>query len=110
MPWCADDEDGATVDLPAEYFVALPLGQHRALYSEFAADASNTSIFLRPLERVDADLLAKFGDTDSGALKKILAKHMRSCAPQDDRGAAAYGRHGSAVDVAAAEEAKQLVH
>jgi hypothetical protein len=40
------------------------LGSARA---QFAADASNTSIFLRPLERVDADLLAKFGDTDSGS-------------------------------------------
>ena len=36
----ADGLSGATVDLPAEYFIMLPLNGHRRLFAEFAPDAA----------------------------------------------------------------------
>ena len=32
MPWGEDDSDGPTVNMPAEYFLLLPLVGHRRLF------------------------------------------------------------------------------
>ena len=35
MPWGKEDEDGPTINLPAEYFLLLPLLAHRRLFGDF---------------------------------------------------------------------------
>ena len=89
MPWQSDGTlpvGGAisTVDLPAEYFVMLPLNGHRRLFGEFgASDAPDAdradSIFLRPFDRADVRKRA----TTPHARARLSSTRMRA------RGAAA---------------------
>jgi len=78
MPWGKDDGNGATVDLPAEYFVLLPLVAHRRLFGDFArTQAPPDTIFLHELSPVDAALNAAFVGTDSWKMIEILRSRFR---------------------------------
>lgn len=86
MPWAADDPSasdgfdsgGATVDLPAEYFILLPLVGHRRLFFDFDPGRSP---FLRPLTPPDQALMDRFAATDSWRMMKILHASFRELAP-----------------------------
>ena len=78
MPWHADDSKGTTVDLPAEYFLMLPLVGHRRLFSDFQPDGS---MFLRPLAKEDERLMQHFPTTDAGKMMAILHRSFRDLAP-----------------------------
>jgi len=90
MPWRPDGKRaGSTINLPAEYFIMLPLAGHRRLFSEFGPDGEAPedekaqSIFLKPFHRDDADQLTKFTATDSWKMMKILHASFRELATGD---------------------------
>lgn len=95
MPWRPDGAHAATINLPAEYFILLPLAGHRRLFGEYAADGDapaaqkSQSIFLKPFAAEDAAHLAKFAQTDSWKMMQILHASFRELAPGDGTAATA---------------------
>ena len=95
MPWGGDDRHGATVDLPAEYFLLLPLVGHRRLFGGFADDAAKAAafaddaakaaatLFLRPLAPEDEKMAKLFTATDTWKMMRILKALFRDLAPPD---------------------------
>lgn len=90
MPWRPDGKRaGSTINLPAEYFILLPLVGHRQLFHECgpegeAPEAERTrSIFLNPFHREDTEQLTSFTATDSWKMMKILHASFRELAPGD---------------------------
>ena len=90
MPWRPDGKSGtSTVDLPADYFILLPLAGHRRLYSEFGPDGGcpaserSRSIFLQPFAKEDTEKLAQFSKDDSWRMMQILHSKFRRLAPPD---------------------------
>ena len=75
-----------TTDMPAEYFILLPLLGHRRLFEDFATPdtppaSRSESIFLKPLHDIDAALVTHFVQTDSWRMMKILHESFRNLAP-----------------------------
>lgn len=106
MPWGKDDNDGFTVNLPAEYFLLLPLVGHRRrrrahpkappcaaavssrlpaplrrrrLFGEFAKLEGKTphSIFLQRFAAVDSKMTEEFAHTDSSRMMEVLKAAFR---------------------------------
>ena len=88
MPWGGDDHHGATVDLPAEYFLLLPLVGHRRLFGGCADDLPDpaATIFLRPLAQEDDKMAELFTATDSYKMMRICKGLFRDLAPKDGHG------------------------
>ena len=75
-----------TTDMPAEYFILLPLLGHRRLFEDFAMPdtppaSRSESIFLKPLHDIDSALVTHFVQTDSWRMMKILHESFRNLAP-----------------------------
>lgn len=88
MPWGRDGTRvGSTVNLPAEYFIMLPLVGHRRLYHEYGPEGDapkserSESIFLRPLASEDSTHMERFAQTDSWKMMQILHASFRTLAP-----------------------------
>lgn len=76
----------ASIDLPAEYFILLPLNGHRRLFGEFGhpdaePEQRSSSIFLKAFHPLDAALMEQFVQTDSWKMMKILHQGFRDLAP-----------------------------
>ena len=105
MPWHKDDTYdnlGATVDLPAEYFIMLPLAGHRRLFSEFGLDDcppedKSSSIFLQPFAIQDVGIMEEFAQTDSWRMMQILHASFRPLAPDASKRPSIQRRSSSAA-------------
>ena len=113
MPWRPDGQRaGSTINLPAEYFIMLPLAGHRRLFEAYGPEGDapeaerSSSIFLRPFHRDDADHLAKFRTTDSWKMMQILHASFRELAPGDGTAAAA-AAHATTVEIGPVEDPSQ---
>ena len=90
------------MDLPAEYFLLLPLNGHRRLFDEFgAADcpaaSRSSSIFLRAFHPHDAAMMERFVQTDSWRMMQILHANFRELAPSDPRKLGTFKSSSSAI-------------